>query len=283
MITVVISAFNEEKNLPQTVNNVIRSAEVAGGVPLDVIIVNDGSRDGTKQTIEQLERTYPSVRSIHFEDNRGIGAGVLAAIEIAKYDKLCQFPGDNACSSFIMQSLFRNAHKADFLISYIVNVEERGYKRHSISALYSFIYLVTFKLPLKYVNGSPLYSVPLLKKLNLKSRRYGVLAEATIKTFKSGVTFIECPDYIRPHQTKTSALRWVNFKEVASTYLRLVYEIYFSQRSKYRGKSTRVLPPVDMDLPAPGYSGHQSHPADPARFEMSRAHSQDSINSIVLS
>lgn len=242
MISVVVSAFNEEERLSLTVEKIIYSAKVVGGVPLDIIIVNDGSTDGTAEVIRGLESKYPFVRSIHYTENKGIGAGITDAINIAKYDKLCNFPGDNACSMNIMQQLFQNADKADFIISYIVNSEERGYIRHALSVLYSFIYLITFNLPIRYVNGSPLYSVSILKTLRLKSRRYSLLGEASVKCLRRGVTFMEIADYIAPGKKKTSALRWVNFKEVILNYFRLCYEIFVRYPSEYRGKSKRILP-----------------------------------------
>lgn len=249
VITVVVSALNEELRLPDTLNKIIRSANRAGNVALDVIVVNDGSTDGTAEVIKTFESRFPFIRSIHFPENRGIGEGIRAAVQIAKGDRLCNFPGDNACSAYIMETMFSNAYKADFLISYIVNSEDRGKKRHLISALYSLIYLVTFYVPLKYVNGSPMYPVALLKNLRLKSTRYSILAEASIKMMKKPITFLEIPDYVKPNQVKSSALKFKNILEVILNYMRLVWEIKIWNRSEYAHTAKRVLPPLtDLDL-----------------------------------
>jgi glycosyltransferase involved in cell wall biosynthesis len=70
----VMPAYNEELLLAET---------VAGVVPLveRLVIVNDGSRDGTPQIVDELTAQYPgSVRGVHHQKNRGVGAAVITGI-----------------------------------------------------------------------------------------------------------------------------------------------------------------------------------------------------------
>src|ERR1700758_275170 len=46
MISVVIPAYNEEKRLRASVLSVMAAAKAAGGTPIEIIVVDDGSRDG---------------------------------------------------------------------------------------------------------------------------------------------------------------------------------------------------------------------------------------------
>ncbi|MEI6150615.1 MAG: glycosyltransferase [bacterium] len=253
MITVVVSAFNEEKRLPATIRKIVDAAEAAKRSPLEILVINDGSTDGTRNVIAALEKEYPCLRGLHFSVNQGIGAGVLEAMRIAKYDRLCHFPGDNACSSHIMRNMFENAFAADFLVSYIVNSEERGFVRHVISSVYSLIYLATFRLPIRYVNGSPMYSVAQLRSLHLKAQRYSILAETSVKLLRKGVTFMEIADYVKPQQTKkTSALRPRNLSEVICTYFRLAFEVFVRYRKVFNRRPVRILPNIDFDTSHPG-------------------------------
>src|SRR4051812_36045423 len=95
MISVFVPAFNEEARLPLTVATILRAAEQAGGLPLEILVVNDGSTDRTQAVIADLERVHPQVKSIHFKSNRGLGQGLSAALEMASGERLAMITGDN--------------------------------------------------------------------------------------------------------------------------------------------------------------------------------------------
>jgi phenylacetate-CoA ligase len=73
-LSVIIPCFNEEKNLPLLVNRINRAVGTES-IPGEIILVNDGSRDGTGAMIDALARQFQNVRAIHHPVNRGIVAG----------------------------------------------------------------------------------------------------------------------------------------------------------------------------------------------------------------
>jgi glycosyltransferase involved in cell wall biosynthesis len=84
-ITVVMPAYREEANLPGTVEDMVTTL-AATGESYRVIVVNDGSDDGTGQEAELLAARYPGrVLAAHHPVNRGYGAamrtGIAAALE----------------------------------------------------------------------------------------------------------------------------------------------------------------------------------------------------------
>ncbi|MCX6996055.1 MAG: glycosyltransferase family 2 protein [Kiritimatiellaeota bacterium] len=78
----VIPAYNEEARLPQTLARVCAYLAQARPEPGEVLVVDDGSRDGTVRVAEAFAQTHPAVRVIR-NDHRGKGyavrAGMLAA------------------------------------------------------------------------------------------------------------------------------------------------------------------------------------------------------------
>ncbi len=64
---------------------VILAVQVAGRLTPDfeVIVVNDGSTDSTRDILEDLVRTYPNVRAIHHPRNRGYGAALRTGFAAA--------------------------------------------------------------------------------------------------------------------------------------------------------------------------------------------------------
>ena len=63
---------------------VILAVQVAGRLTPDfeVIVVNDGSTDSTKDILDELARTYPQVRVVHHPRNRGYGAALRTGFAI---------------------------------------------------------------------------------------------------------------------------------------------------------------------------------------------------------
>ncbi|MBN2607862.1 MAG: glycosyltransferase, partial [Candidatus Fermentibacteraceae bacterium] len=69
-VSVVVPAFNEEESLPELVREVFMSLE---GLSCRMIIVDDGSNDGTWDRIVELSSRYP-VTGLRFSVNCGKAA-----------------------------------------------------------------------------------------------------------------------------------------------------------------------------------------------------------------
>jgi glycosyltransferase involved in cell wall biosynthesis len=74
-ISIVIPAYNEENRLPSTLDAIL--AYVRGrGFDSEVLVVDDGSRDGTAACVRDYARTHPGVRLLQNPGNRGKGYAV---------------------------------------------------------------------------------------------------------------------------------------------------------------------------------------------------------------
>jgi len=80
-LSVVIPAYNEESRLPASLARVREFSRAA--MPCEVLVVDDGSLDGTVRVAEQVAATWPELRVLKVPGNRGKGHavhhGVLAA------------------------------------------------------------------------------------------------------------------------------------------------------------------------------------------------------------
>lgn len=74
-ISVVIPAFNEELRLPPTLIQCIDYLEQEG-VSYEIIVVDDGSRDGTAEMVRRFQRIRPQIMLITLPRNRGKGHAV---------------------------------------------------------------------------------------------------------------------------------------------------------------------------------------------------------------
>jgi len=74
-LSIVIPSYNEEARLPRSLEKV--RAYVAEHHPdAEVIVVDDGSKDGTARVVEQWQREWPALRLVPNGGNRGKGYSV---------------------------------------------------------------------------------------------------------------------------------------------------------------------------------------------------------------
>ena len=82
-LSVIIPAYNEsERILPYL-------AEITGylgrrGTPYEVLVVDDGSHDGTAALVEQLRMKEPAVRLLRLAQNAGKGCAVRTGMQVAR-------------------------------------------------------------------------------------------------------------------------------------------------------------------------------------------------------
>ena len=77
--SVVIPAHNEAPNLEATIPQLV-NALVAAGINHEILVVNDSSTDGTRDTLVQLSARHPSVRFIDNVPPNGFGLAVRAGL-----------------------------------------------------------------------------------------------------------------------------------------------------------------------------------------------------------
>lgn len=92
-ISVVIPVYNEKESL-QTLFGEIRAAADKGQLDLEVLFVDDGSRDGSWDLIAGLGRQHPAVHGIRFRRNFGKAAALSAGFLNARGDVVLTMDAD---------------------------------------------------------------------------------------------------------------------------------------------------------------------------------------------
>jgi dolichyl-phosphate beta-glucosyltransferase len=78
-LSIVIPAFNEEARLAPTVRGAVAAVRARGGNG-EVIVVDDGSRDGTSALVQRLAADLPEVRLVRLAANHGKGYAVRSGM-----------------------------------------------------------------------------------------------------------------------------------------------------------------------------------------------------------
>lgn len=78
-ISIVIPAYNEARRLPPTLVDMIDFFD-SRKVSYEIIVVDDGSRDGTEDVVKKFQRIRPTVRLIRLPQNHGKGHAVRTGV-----------------------------------------------------------------------------------------------------------------------------------------------------------------------------------------------------------
>lgn len=87
-LSVVVPAYNEEQRLPSTLDAILaylRRPESEFG-PWELIVVNDGSRDGTADLVKRVSQNEPNVRLLDNPGNKGKGFSVRHGMLAARHE-----------------------------------------------------------------------------------------------------------------------------------------------------------------------------------------------------
>ena len=82
-LSIVISLFNEEESLPELISW-IEKVMASEGYEYEIIMVDDGSRDGSWKLIKEFSQKNPSVRGISFRRNYGKSAALFHGFKAAE-------------------------------------------------------------------------------------------------------------------------------------------------------------------------------------------------------
>ena len=94
-LSIVIPAYNEEQRLERTLRDIDRYLDVAGRTA-EVIVVDDGSRDGTSVLVRRLRAELGALRLIRLPQNRGKGYAVRTGVVNAVGEKVLFADADGA-------------------------------------------------------------------------------------------------------------------------------------------------------------------------------------------
>src|SRR3954470_13825756 len=75
-LSIIVPAFNEETRLPESLEKLLTWINGAGLEFVEILVVDDGSTDGTAALVERMSASQPAIRVVRNGENRGKGYSV---------------------------------------------------------------------------------------------------------------------------------------------------------------------------------------------------------------
>jgi glycosyltransferase involved in cell wall biosynthesis len=122
-LTVFFPCYNEKDAVRPLTEKALR---VLPGICADyeVLLIDDGSKDGTSKLADQLARQYPAVRVIHHPANKGYGAALQSGFRGASKAYVFYTDGDGQFDLAELPGLLGLMNTVDVVSAYRMNRQE---------------------------------------------------------------------------------------------------------------------------------------------------------------
>lgn len=201
-------AFNEAMDLDRVVHEV-RGTLDRLGVTAEILVIDDGSTDGTGALADRLAAEVAGVRVVHHEVNRGLGGVYRTGFGEARGALLSFFPADGQFPSAILESFVPAAGEVDLVLGY---VERRDSPLgQALSLLERLLYRALFG-SLPRFQGVFVVHTARLRELSLRShgRGWAIVMEMLIRATREGWRMRSLPTPMRPRRAGTSKVQNVH-------------------------------------------------------------------------
>jgi glycosyltransferase involved in cell wall biosynthesis len=209
-LTLVMPCYNEEESVGITVRRLV-SVFAAAGHDLELIAVDNGSRDRTGEIIAKLAQEHPGVRLHRVEVNQGYGYGLLSGIPLARGRWVGFIPADGQIDAEDVVRLFEAADESHGNV--IAKARRRfrmdGLQRKFVSIGYNFVVRLLWpKLDSLDVNGTPkILPRDALLAMRLESRNWFLDPEIMLKAHVMGLRVLEFNVFARMRGNGVSHVR----------------------------------------------------------------------------
>ncbi len=166
----------------------------------EVLIVDDGSSDGSEKIADELAAADPRVRVIHHETNQGYGQALRTGFSRASKEIVAYTDCDEPANLWLFGAAFDYIDDHDMVIGYRLNRWE-GVRRFVYSKVYNTLVRALFGVKVKDINFSfKIINQDALKKLHLEAGSVFIDGELLAEAARHRLTILQMPVIYQPRK-----------------------------------------------------------------------------------
>ncbi|HVS50773.1 MAG TPA: glycosyltransferase family 2 protein [Opitutaceae bacterium] len=242
LFSVVIPARDEEESLPSTLEDIFRTF-TAEGVPHEIVVVDDGSKDRTWSVLQELKAKIPTLAPVQNTGAHGFGRAVICGLDRSRGDAVVIMMADASDSPHDAVKYWRMLEAGNdcaFGSRFVAGGEVIDYPRVKllVNRLANFLVRVGFNIPLNdTTNAFKAYRRTVIDGCRpFLAPHFNLTVEIPLKAIVRGYSFAVTPISWRNRRHGVAKLK---IKEMGSRYFFICayvwLEKYFS-RGDYRRK-----------------------------------------------
>jgi glycosyltransferase involved in cell wall biosynthesis len=228
-VSIIMPVYNERELILASLERVL-SADTCG-LALEVIVVDDGSTDGTREVLERIQRNCALLRVLFHPDNKGKGAALRTGFRHAKGDVIIVQDADLEYDPVDYPKLLAPIldNEADVVYGSRFlggRYQGLGFWHFAANKLLTILSNALTGLHLTDMEtGYKVFRRDVLHRLTLRSDRFGFEPEVTVKIARLGCRIAEVPiSYRARSYNQGKKLGW---KDAIDTLYTLVRHTVF--------------------------------------------------------
>ena len=228
-ISSILPAFNEETNITTAISSIIIIFKKLKIDQWELIVVNDGSSDKTKELVEEAILQESRVKIINHSKNKGYGETLYSGLDKAQYDWI--FITDSDLQFFIEDLILLIEKSKNF--NFVQGIREKRNDpmfRILLGKIYRKIVHRLFKIPVLDPECSfRLFQRFLIEDSNIVCKGPMVPVELILNAKNKNATFTDVPVRHRSRKGgETKALSFKSFTMLFRDFTKLILKTYFN-------------------------------------------------------
>lgn len=242
-LSLVMPCYNEEAIVAQTIKRVLAAFERAD-IAMELIAVDNGSRDRTGDLIRELMATHPNIVLHRVDVNIGYGNGILAGLPLCSAPWLGVIPADGQVDAEDAVRLFEDAVASGEMV--IAKARRRfrmdGMSRKFVSIAYNVFFRTLWPgVESLDINGLPkIMPREVARRMALTSRQWFLDPEIMIKAHYLGVRVLEYNVFARMRGSGMSHVRAITCWEFFRSLLRYRFSDELHQWRKQQAAAQKL-------------------------------------------
>ena len=204
MISVIVPVYNEEKTLAKVVRKL---EKLKLPISKEIIIINDGSKDKTREILKDLSKKFKKLKVIDYTLNRGKGFAIRKGIEKSKGEiiliQYADLEYDLENIKLLLKEILEKNEKVVYG-SRFMKKNNRGKIAFYLGN--KFLSMMTSALYLQRVTDMEtcykMFRREVIENISLKSDRFEIEPEITAKIIREGYKIKEVPINYSPRSNK---------------------------------------------------------------------------------
>ena len=229
-VSIIMPIYNQNKELEIT----LAAFTLQSYKQFEIVIVNDGSKDNTKEVIENL-----NVNTINLDKNHGKGYAMNRAIKNYEYDYIAFIDGDLGLTSFEIEKLIYPvvSNKVDFTIAKFPEARTITNRKGGFGFVKRLakrgVYFYTKKEIDTSLSGQRVYRKEVMDIMDYIPNRYGIEVAMTIQALNGGFTFEEVPVKMSHRYTERNLKGFIHRGKQFLNILKTLIIMFFRRWRKW--------------------------------------------------
>jgi glycosyltransferase involved in cell wall biosynthesis len=219
-VSVFFPCYNDERTIGGLVRTADKILRLRGG-KYEIIVIDDGSTDGSRKLLKKLAKEFSSLRPIFHRRNRGYGGALRSGFGKAKYDLVFYTDGDGQYDAGELKLMFGLMTLDIDVVNGIKMFRNDPWYRVVVGNIYNFFVRNLFGIDIFDTDCDfRLIRKSVLRKVDLKCKSGAICVELVKKLQDAGARFRQVS--VHHYARKYGQSQFFNWRRILMTGWELV-------------------------------------------------------------